>query len=62
MGRKVCKRCDKIPRYDDSFHRGLGARSRVADINICSDCGVQEALEDFMMGAPTPRSEWPVVK
>lgn len=62
MGRKVCERCNTIPRFDDAFHRGIGAKSLVADINICSDCGVDEGYENYLYGKITPKSEWPINK
>jgi hypothetical protein len=37
------------------------AMSRVADISICSRCGVHEAVLDFSGILLPPPSEWPVV-
>lgn len=61
MVSKTCRRCGQVARYDDPFHRGFGALSRTDNHSlICSDCGVSEAMEDFLDGSPTPQSEWPV--
>lgn len=61
MVSKTCKRCGQVARYDDPFHRGFGAISRVdRKSQICSDCGVDEAMQDFLDGGCTPKSEWPV--
>lgn len=60
MVKRICQRCGEIPHYEDAFHRGIGARSRTDNKSqICSDCGVDEAMEDFR-GKLTPKSEWPV--
>ena len=61
MVSKVCKRCGQVARYDDPFHRGFGAISRTDNkTSICSDCGVAEAMEDFIDGFLTPKEEWPI--
>jgi formate-dependent nitrite reductase cytochrome c552 subunit len=60
MVSKICKRCDRVARYDDPFHRGFGAISRTDNrVMICSDCGVDEALEDYL-GELSPQSIWPI--
>lgn len=61
MVSNICKRCGRRARLNDPFHRGFGAMSRTDNKTmICSDCGVDEAMQDFTMGAPTPKSEWPI--
>jgi ribosomal protein S27AE len=61
MVSKTCPRCGKIATYGDPFHRGFGALSRIDNkTRICSDCGVDEALEDFFREGITPKSDWPV--
>lgn len=63
MVKKICQRCGEIPHYEDPFHRGIGARSRTDNKSqICSDCGVDEAMQDFMTGTLTAKSEWPISK
>jgi formate-dependent nitrite reductase cytochrome c552 subunit len=61
MVSKTCRRCGQVARYDDPFHRGFGALSRLdSKTMICSDCGVDEAMEGFIHGRITPMSEWPI--
>ena len=61
MVSKTCKRCGQVARYNDPFHRGVGAISRLDNRTmICSDCGLDEAMEDFFGAGITPMSEWPI--
>jgi hypothetical protein len=61
MVRRACKRCNQIPSWDDGFTRGFGARSRTDNkTRICNECGIQESLEDFLEGGPTPQRDWPI--
>lgn len=63
MLKTKCKRCGQSPTWSDPFHRGFGAKSLTDDKSrICSDCGVEESLERFLDGEPTPKSEWPIVR
>lgn len=56
-----CPRCGQPPAVDDPASRGAGAISRTDNLTmICSPCGTSEAMEDFILGRPTPRVEWPV--
>ena len=58
---KKCPRCGEYPVYTDGFHRGIGARSRVDNkTQICSECGVDEAMADFFKEGMTPIKDWPV--
>lgn len=62
MVSKICQRCDYTARLDDPFYRGFGAISRTDNKTmICSDCGVDEAMEDFH-GSLTPKEAWPVYR
>lgn len=61
MVSKTCQRCGQVASYDDPFHRGFGAKSRTDNKTvICSPCGVDEAMQDFMRGQPTPQCDWPI--
>lgn len=53
----ACLRCGK------PLHSRLviNALSRYAQVHICSDCGMDEALRD-VYGFPLPLSEWSAVK
>lgn len=63
MVSKICKRCDYTAPLNDPFYRGFGAISRTDNKTmICSNCGVEEAMEDFLHGGCTPKEQWPVYK
>ena len=54
-----CPRCGGL--IPNNLQPGAypGALSRVDNATeICSECGVGEALENFMTGKPMPMSEW----
>lgn len=59
MRTHTCPRCGGGIPNDLDRGRYPGALSRLDNkTEICSDCGVQEALEDFSVGSPAPRSTW----
>jgi hypothetical protein len=38
-----------------------GALSRADnETQVCDDCGLEEAIEALHLGAPTPKSKWPI--
>lgn len=42
--------------------RDYPAISRTDDrTDVCSRCGIDEAIEAMMRGAPTPQAQWPIV-
>lgn len=54
-----CPRCGGF--IPNDFEPGAypGAMSRVDNITeICSECGVSEALEHFTFGKPSPMTSW----
>jgi len=54
-----CPRCMMSDLAEDV---GQNALSRVADIYICSDCGMDESVRDFSAQLrPRQRHEWPVL-
>jgi hypothetical protein len=53
----LCPRCGR-PLNE---RLSLNAWSRYADIYICNNCGMDEAMQDYR-GAPLPLSEWAAVK
>jgi ribosomal protein S27AE len=63
MQPNTCPRCGEgIP---NNLQRGQypGALSRTDNkTEICSDCGTQEALEDFFTQNLTPKTEWSYTK
>lgn len=61
MVSKICKRCGEHARLDDPFYRGFGAISRTdGKTMICSDCGLDEAMQDFFYEGLTPKEEWSI--
>ncbi|MFE3557344.1 hypothetical protein ACFXKW_21115 [Streptomyces sp. NPDC059193] len=55
-----CRRCGSLLA---AFEGDIGSGSRVAterDVQICGDCGVDEAVRDALGLAPIPYGEWPV--
>lgn len=53
-----CPRCGK---YAMRYPITTNALSRRADIYICDNCGMTEAIDDFL-GKPTLLSEWALFK
>ena len=52
--RLICPRCGG-PMRDKLFHN---ARSRMAEIFVCPDCGMQEAIESIPGATKTPLEKW----
>jgi hypothetical protein len=66
---QLCPRCETrnfTPREERDVPREVILRypypalSRVADIDICSPCGQDEAMRDFSGSPPIPPDEWPI--
>lgn len=55
---RVCPRCGA----KESQENRLLALSRRADITVCEQCGMVEALEDAGMIEHMPLKEWAVVR
>jgi hypothetical protein len=59
----MCPRC--LGAIPNAAHPGAypGALSRTDNkTEICSDCGVKEALEHFSVGNPAPQEKWGITK
>ena len=54
-----CPRCGR-DRMDPKAARN--ALSRRADVYICSECGMDEALRDTVGEPPLPLNEWGIVR
>lgn len=53
---KNCPRCE-VPMNP----RDYPAISRTDDkTHVCGRCGIDEAIEAWMNGEPTPKSKWPI--
>ena len=53
---------EKCPRCGKLFNPHRGALSRRVNVSICSECGVQEALEDFVQAEKMGLDDWYIVK
>lgn len=58
----ICPRCGGGVPNEEARGQYPGALSRVADVEICSLCGEDEALARILTGEEglVPQSEWPV--
>lgn len=59
----MCPRC--LGAVPNAAHPGKypGALSRTDNkTEICSDCGVREALEQHSVGQPAPQEKWGITK
>ena len=54
----ICPRCGRMSMDKVLLHNAL---SRVADVYVCPDCGMDEALRDFGR-IPLPVEEWVLAK
>lgn len=54
LGGRICPRCGRWSMESPITHNAL---SRVADVYVCPDCGMDEALRDFGR-IPLPVEEW----
>ena len=57
-GGLICPRCWRMSMDNVLLHNAL---SRVADVYVCPDCGMDEALRDFGR-IPLPVEEWVLAK
>ena len=57
-GGLICHRCGRMSMDKVLLHNAL---SRVADVYVCPDCGMNEALRDFGR-IPLPVEEWVLAK
>ena len=57
-GGLICPRCGRMSMEKLLLHNAL---SRVADVYVCPDCGMDEALRDFGR-IPLPVEEWALAK
>lgn len=57
-GGLICPRCGRMSMDKVLLHNAL---SRVADVYVCPDCGMDEALRDFGR-IPLPVEEWVLAK
>jgi hypothetical protein len=58
---KVCPRCLGWVPNNETPGAYPGALSRADNkTEICSECGSNEALQDFLEGGCTPKESWPI--
>ena len=58
----VCPRCGGGVPTDERRGEYEGALSRIADLEICSNCGDDEAMRDFFGQPPIGLGDWFSVK
>ena len=57
----VCPRCFGAVPSNENPGAYIGALSRTDNkTEICSRCGTDEAMEDYLLGEVMPQSEWKV--
>lgn len=50
------------PRCGNDYGSQPPATSRLDNTTaICPPCGTSEAMEDFLLGRPAPRTEWATI-
>lgn len=57
-GVRICPRCGLLTIKERLI---TNARSRHADVYICNECGMEEAILDFK-GSPLPLREWAIAR
>ncbi len=63
----VCPRCEGLIPSNDKHKQYVGAISRLTrsprgrSIEICSDCGNEEAMQEHFEGFATPVKDWPIM-
>ena len=62
----VCPRCEGLIPSNDKHKQYMGAISRLTrskgrSIEVCSDCGNEEAMQEHFEGFATPIKDWPIM-
>ena len=64
----VCPRCEGLIPSNDKHKQYVGAISRLTrskragkPIEICSDCGTEEGMQEHFEGFATPIKDWPIM-
>ena len=62
----VCPRCEGLIPSNERHKQYMGAISRLTrskgrSIEICSDCGNEEAMQEHFEGFATPIKDWPIM-
>ena len=58
-----CPRCNHNPLREKVVENALSRTTRGEDddpVYVCSNCGVDEAIEEHFVGVATPQRDWPV--
>jgi hypothetical protein len=63
----VCPRCEGLIPSNEHHKQYMGAISRLTrdkhskPIEICSDCGTEEGMQEHFEGFATPIKDWPIM-
>jgi hypothetical protein len=64
----ICPRCEGLIPSNEHYGKYIGAISRLTrgqdahkPIEICSDCGADEAMQEHFEGFATPVKDWPIM-
>jgi len=63
----VCPRCEGLIPSNEKHGQYMGAVSRLTrdadkrSIEVCSDCGSEEALQEHFEGFASPIADWPIM-
>ena len=64
----VCPRCEGLIPSNERHKQYMGAISRLTrskrdgkPIEICSDCGTEEGMQEHFEGFATPIKDWPIM-
>ena len=58
-----CPRCDRTPLQYEQVLNALSRTTRGLydpPVYVCSDCGTDEALEEYFLHSATPKDAWPL--
>jgi len=58
-----CPRCDRLEMREPLETNALSRTTRGvydAPVYVCSECGNDEGMEEFMLRSATPQSAWPL--
>ena len=64
----VCPRCEGLIPSNQHHNQYMGAISRLTrgqdahkPIEVCSDCGTEEGMQEHFEGFATPIKDWPIM-
>ena len=55
----MCPRCGQLAITVKALSRTTRAKGDTP-VYVCSPCGTDEAMQDWLQGGATPRKDWPI--